>query len=56
MGPKYDTDEKVTIEGRVLSSTTDETGTIYQIKVIANDKATTLFLKEDEIAGGAVSA
>lgn len=56
MGAKYDTDEKVNIEGRIISSTTDETGTIYQVKVIANDKATTLYLKEDEISGEIISA
>lgn len=56
MAAKYEVDEKVMIEGRVLSVTSDETGTIYQIKVIANDKAATLYMKEDEIDGGSVSA
>lgn len=49
MNAKYDTNENVAIIGRVVSSTTDETGTIYQVKIIANDKATTLFFKEDEL-------
>jgi len=49
MGAKYDIDEIVTIKGKVSVVTSDETGTIYQVKVIANDKATTLFFKEDEI-------
>ena len=48
-GAKYDIDEIVTIKGKVSVVTSDETGTIYQVKVIANDKATTLFFKEDEI-------
>lgn len=49
MGAKYDVDDKVSIEGKVSVVTSDETGTIYQVKVIANDKATTLFFKEDEL-------
>lgn len=56
MAAKYDVDSKVSIEGKVVSVTSDETGTIYQVKVIANDKATTLFFKEDEISEGTVSA
>lgn len=49
MAAKYNVDDKVNIEGRVSVVTSDETGTIYQVKVIANDKATTLFFKEDEL-------
>lgn len=56
MGAKYDIDETVSITGKVQMVTTDETGTTYQVKVIANDKATTLFFKEDEIEEGTVSA
>lgn len=56
MGAKYDVDEVVKLSAKVISSTTDETGTIYQVKVIANDKATTLYLKEDEIEEGTISA
>ena len=56
MGAKYDVDSKVNIEGRVVSSTTDETGTVYQIKVVANDKPVTMYFKEDEITDGTVSA
>lgn len=56
MGAKYDVDETVTISGRIVSSTSDETGTVYQVKVIANDKATTLYFKEDEISEETVSA
>ena len=56
MGAKYEVDERVMVEGRIVSATSDETGTTYQVKVIANDKATTLFLKEDEISEGEVSA
>jgi hypothetical protein len=56
MGAKYDVDDKVTIEGKVTVVTSDETGTVYQVKVVANDKATTLYLKEDEIANGTISA
>lgn len=56
MAAKYEIDEKVTIEGRIVSATSDETGTVYQVKVIANDKATTLYMKEDEIEGGMISA
>ena len=56
MGAKYEVDQTVSISGRVISSTTDETGTVYQVKVIANDKATTLYFKEDEISDGTISA
>lgn len=56
MGAKYDVEDKVLIEGKVTVVTSDETGTVYQVKVIANDKATTLFFKEDEITDGSVSA
>ena len=49
MAAKYDVDAKVTIEGKVMTVTSDETGTIYQVKIIANDKATTLYFKEDEL-------
>lgn len=56
MGAKYDIDEVVAISGKIMSATTDETGTVYQVKVIANDKATTLYFKEDEIEGGTISA
>ena len=50
MAAKFNVDDKVIIEGKVSVVTSDETGTIYQVKVIANDKATTLFFKEDEIS------
>ena len=56
MGAKYEVDQTVKVLGKVVSATTDETGTVYQVKVIANDKATTLYLKEDEISDGTVSA
>lgn len=49
MGAKYDVDSLVKINGKVSVVTSDETGTIYQVKIIANDKATTLFFKEDEL-------
>lgn len=55
MGAKYDVDQVVNVSGKVISATTDETGTIYQVKVIAQDKATTLFFKEDEISDGTIS-
>ena len=56
MGAKYDVDEVVKITGKVTVVTSDETGTVYQVKIIANDKPTTLFFKEDEISEGTVSA
>lgn len=52
MGAKYDIDEVVDIKGKVVSVTTDETGTIYQIKLVANDKAVIQYFKEDEISAG----
>ncbi len=56
MGAKYDVDEIVKITGKVTVVTSDETGTVYQVKVIANDKPATLFFKEDELEEGTVSA
>lgn len=56
MGAKYDVDETVSISGKIQMVTTDETGTTYQVRIVANDKATTLFFKEDEISDGEVSA
>jgi hypothetical protein len=56
MGAKFEVDETVNISAKVVSSTTDETGTVYQVKMIANDKATTLYFKEDEISEGTISA
>jgi hypothetical protein len=56
MGAKFDVDETVTIAGKIQMVTTDETGTTYQVRVVANDKATTLFFKEDELSEGEVSA
>lgn len=56
MAAKYDVDDKVNIEGKVVTVTSDETGTVYQVKVIAQDKAVTLYFKEDEISEGTVSA
>lgn len=52
MAAKYDVDTDVVIKGKVVTVTSDETGTVYQVKVIANDKATTLYFKEDEISSG----
>ena len=49
MGAKYDVDSQVSINGKVSVVTSDETGTIYQVRIIANDKATTLYFKEDEL-------
>lgn len=56
MGAKYDVDDRVQIEGKVTVVTSDETGTIYQVKVIANDKPVTMYFKEDEISDGTISA
>ena len=56
MGAKYEVDQTVNVSAKIVSSTTDETGTVYQVKMIANDKATTLYFKEDEISEGIISA
>ncbi len=56
MAAKYDVDSKVVVEGKVVSVTSDETGTIYQVKVIANDKPVMMYFKEDEVSEGTVSA
>ena len=52
MGAQYDVDEIVNVKGKVVSVTTDETGTIYQVKIVANDKAVIQYFKEDEISAG----
>lgn len=56
MGAKHEVDSKVNIEGKVVSVTTDETGTVYQVKVISMDKPVTMYFKEDEVSDGTISA
>lgn len=52
MAAKYEVDEEVQLKGKVVSVTSDETGTVYQVKLIANDKAVTQYFKEDELSSG----
>ena len=56
MAAKYDIEDKVNITGTIVSATTDDTGTVYQVKVVANDKSTTMYFKEDELEDSIVSA
>lgn len=56
MAAKYEIDEKVSIEARVVSSTSDETGTIYQLKMLSQGKTITQFFREDEIESSTPSA
>ena len=56
MAAKYEIDEKVTIEARIVSSTSDETGTVYQVKMVSQGKTVTQFFKEDEIGSATPSA
>lgn len=49
MAAKYDIDTYVYIKAKVISSTTDETGTVYQVKYSSQDKSTTQFFEEDEL-------
>ena len=49
MAAKFEIDEKVSIVGKVVSSTTDETGTIYQVKFSSQDKQVTQYFEEDEL-------
>ena len=56
MGAKSDIDDTLVVPVKVTQVTTDETGTVYQVKVIANDKATTMYFKEDELEEPTVSA
>lgn len=49
MAAKYDVDDVVIIKGKVVSSTTDETGTVYQVKFSSQDKMVTQFFEENEL-------
>lgn len=49
MGAKFDVDSDVLIKGRVVSVTTDETGTVYQVKFRAQNKMVTTFLEEEDV-------
>lgn len=56
MGAKWDIDEVLMVPAKVTQVTTDDTGTVYQVKVISNDKAVSMFFKEDELEEPTVSA
>lgn len=51
MAAKYDVDDKVNIQGKVVEVVSNENGTTYQVKVKANNKSTTLYFEEDELNG-----
>lgn len=48
---KYSVDDKVTLQGKVVEAIQSEDGTFYKVKIVANNKATTIYLEEDEIVG-----
>ena len=49
MAAKWDIDQTLYVPVKVTSVTTDDTGTIYQVKMIAKDTAVSQFFKEDEL-------
>jgi len=49
MGAKYDVDQQLFVPVKVVSSTTDETGTVYQVKMISKEQVVTQFFEEDEL-------
>lgn len=49
MGAKYEIDDTVYMKGRIVSSTSDETGTIYQVKFRSQDKMVMNFFEEKEL-------
>lgn len=49
MAAKWDVDQKLYIPCKVVSVTTDDAGTTYQVKVVAQDKAINLYFEENEL-------
>ena len=49
MAAKYEIDEKLFVPAKVVQINTDETGTVYQVKMIAQEKVITQFFEEDEL-------
>lgn len=49
MAAKWDVDQTLYVPAKVLSVTTDDTGTIYQVKMISRDTSITQYFKEDEL-------
>lgn len=49
MSAKYDIDDKVTINGKIIEAVTNDTGTTYQVKITANNKSTIMWFEEDEL-------
>ena len=53
MAARYDIDEKVLISGRVTEIVTDEKGTVYKVKFVANNEMKEIWFEEDDIYGSA---
>lgn len=49
MAAKWDVDQKLMIPCKVVSVTTDGTGTTYQVKLVAQDKNVNLYFEENEL-------
>ena len=56
MAAKWDVDTMLYVPAKVVSVTSDETGTIYQVKTVSQDKIITQFYKEDELLDAVPSA
>ncbi len=52
MAAKYDVDDKVTIQGKVIEVVINEDAITYQVKIKSNNKSTTMYFEEDELSGG----
>ena len=49
MAAKWDVDQKLMIPCKVVSVTTDDTGTTYQVKFVAQDKSINFYFEENEL-------
>ena len=49
MAAKWDVDKELMIPCKVVSVTTDDTGTIYQVKFVAQGKKAVAYFEEAEL-------
>ena len=56
MGAKYDVDDVLFVKAKVTQVTVDETGVIYQVKMVSQEKVINQFFEEDELMDSIPSA
>ena len=49
MGARYDVDQRLYVPVKVVAATTDETGTVYQVKMVSKEQVITQYFEEDEL-------